>query len=196
LKRAEVKGPKPSLLDEILESYGSPGRHYHTKEHLRHMFGVYDRFFSNQTLVQELTFWYHDFFYDATRQDNEDRSASLAQKRVELDLHLASPIGANVKELILFSHYTRPPVSRDERVLHDVDLAIFGEAPSLFERYEKSIRLEYFFVPEGDYRKGRASILRMFLRDPFYFTPEMHNSSYEELAQRNIRRSIELLEAI
>ena len=195
LQRAEADGAKPSLLDEILEAYGSPGRHYHTKEHLRHMFEVYDRFFFKPTSTHELTFWYHDFFYDATRHDNEDRSADLAQKRVELDLQVPSFIGSKVKDLILFSHYTRPPISRDEGILHDVDLAVFGERTFQFERYEKGIRLEYSFVPEADYRKGRASILRKFLQSPFYFTPELIYSSYEKLAQINIRRSIELLDS-
>lgn len=193
LKRAEAIGSSPRLIDEILKAYEGEGRYYHTKEHLRHMFEVYDRHFSNSSLVHELTFWYHDFYYDPTRQDNEDRSAALAKKRVELDLQASGDIGSRVRDLILFSHYTRPPVSRDEMILHDVDLAIFGESQDLFGKYEKDIRQEYSFVPEADYRKGRADILGRFIRDPFYFTPEMCYSSYEDLAKRNIQKAIESL---
>ena len=196
LQRAEAQGSSPCLIDEILEAYGENGRYYHTKEHLRHMFEVYDRFFANPSITHELTFWYHDFYYDPTRQDNEDRSAALAQKRVEQDLQIPTGVGLKVQNLILFSHYTRPPVTRDEMVLHDVDLAIFGESIDLFGKYERDIRQEYSFVPDLDYKKGRADILRRFIRDPFYFTPEMCYSSYEDLAKRNIRRSIELLEAL
>jgi predicted metal-dependent HD superfamily phosphohydrolase len=193
LQRAEAQRISPCLIDEILEAYGEKGRYYHTKEHLRHMFKVYDRFFSNPSIVHELTFWYHDFYYDPTRQDNEDRSAALAQKRIEQDLKVPLGFSLRVRDLILFSHYTRPPVTRDEMVLNDIDLSIFGESIDLFEKYEKDIRQEYSFIPEIDYRRGRANILKRFIRDPFYFTPEMCYSSYEDLAQMNIRRSIDLL---
>jgi len=193
LNRAEALGTSPSLIDSILYAYGEKERHYHTREHLRHMFEVYDRYFLKPNPIHELTFWYHDFFYDPTRSDNEDRSGALAKKVIDLTLQVPSGAGSQVRDLILFSHYTRPPVTRDEMVMHDVDLAIFGESSDLFNKYEKDIRQEYAFVPEADYRKGRAGILKNFLRDPFYFTPELCYSSYEELAERNIRRSIDLL---
>jgi predicted metal-dependent HD superfamily phosphohydrolase len=196
LQRIEAQGASPCLIDEILGAYGESGRYYHTLEHLRHMFEVYDRFFSTHSSTHELTFWYHDFFYDPKRSDNEDRSAVLAQRRVEQDLQVPAGVGLKVRDLTLFSHYTRPPSTRDEMVLHDVDLAIFGESADLFGKYEKDIRQEYSFVPEVDYRKGRADILRRFIRDPFYFTPEMCYSSYEDLAKKNIRKSLELLEAL
>jgi predicted metal-dependent HD superfamily phosphohydrolase len=192
MKVAQVQGASPSLIDEILEAYSGPGRYYHVKDHLRHMFEVYDRFFSSPNLAIELTFWYHDFFYDPKQKDNEIRSANLGQARVERALQVPSSIGSQVRDLILFSQYTRPPMTREEMVLHDIDLAIFGESTDLFDKYEKDIRLEYSFVDLESYG-GRASILRRFLRDPFYFTPEMQFSSYEMLAQINIHKSLRSL---
>lgn len=195
LKRAEAQGANPGLIDEILGAYSCEGRYYHVRDHLRHMFEVYDRFFSEPNITLELTFWYHDFVYDPTAKDNELQSANVAQYRIERKLQLPLDIGAQVRELILFSKYARQPETRNEMILHDIDLAIFGESIDLFERYEKDIRLEYSFVEPEAYRKGRASILKRFLRDPFYSTPEMRFSSYEHLAQRNIRKSISDLEA-
>ena len=103
-------------------------------------------------------------------------------------------VGSQVHDLILFSQYNRQPETREEMVLHDVDLAIFGESEELFCKYEKDIRLEYGFVEDEAYRKGRADILRKFQKYPFYSTQEMRFSSYETLAQINIRKSIEALE--
>lgn len=159
------------------------------------MFEVYDRFFQEPNIALELAFWYHDFVYDPTACDNEVQSANIGQMRVERMLQVPSPVGAKIRNLILFSQYTRQPETREEMILHDIDLAIFGEGLDLFVRYEGDIRLEYQFVEIEAYRKGRASILKRFLRDPFYFTPEIRFSSYETLAQINIRRSIEALEA-
>lgn len=195
LKRAEAQGANPGLIDEILGAYSCEGRYYHVRDHLRHMFEVYDRFFSEPNITLELTFWYHDFVYDPTALDNEVRSANLGQARVEKALQVPSMVGAQVRDLILFSQYRRQPETREEMILHDVDLAIFGESDDLFQKYEKNIRLEYSFVETEAYRKGRADILRKFQRYPFYFTQEMRFSSYETLAQINIRKSIEALEA-
>ena len=193
LKKAGAQGAKPSLIEEILEAYSSKGRYYHVRDHLRHMFQVYDRFFSEPNVTLELTFWYHDFYYDPTAKDNESRSGHLGKTRVETELQLNQGIGDKVQDLVLFSQYARPPITRDEKILQDIDLSIFGEGIDVFGKYEKDIRLEYSFVHEADYRKGRADVLRKFLRDPFYFTPEMCYSSYEGLAQRNIRKAIEIL---
>jgi predicted metal-dependent HD superfamily phosphohydrolase len=194
LKLAGVQEADPSLFEEILKAYDCAGRYYHVKDHLYHMFGVYDRFFSEPNVVLELAFWYHDFVYDPTAQDNELQSANVGQERIVRRLQLDSRVGAQVRDLILFSQYSRQPETHEEKILHDVDLAIFGESEDLFQKYERYTRLEYAFVPELDYRKGRADILKRFLRDPFYFTPEMQFSSYETLAQVNIRKSIESLE--
>ena len=195
LKRAEAQGASPSLIEEILGAYSGKGRYYHVRNHLRHMFEVYDRFFQEPNIALELAFWYHDFVYDPTACDNEVQSANIGQMRVERMLQVPSPVGAKIRNLILFSQYTRQPETREEMILHDIDLAIFGEGLDLFVRYEGDIRLEYQFVEIEAYRKGRASILKRFLRDPFYFTPEIRFSSYETLAQINIRKSIEALEA-
>ena len=194
LKRAEAQGADPGLIEEILGAYSCAGRYYHVRDHLRHMFEVYDRFFQEPSLVLELTFWYHDFVYDPTARDNEVRSANIGQMRVERKLQVLQEVGSQVHDLILFSQYNRQPETREEMVLHDVDLAIFGESEELFCKYEKDIRLEYRFVEDEAYRKGRADILRKFQKYPFYSTQEMRFSSYETLAQINIRKSIEALE--
>lgn len=171
LKKAGVQGAKLSLIEEILEAYSRKGRYYHVRDHLRHMFQVYDQFFSGTNVALELAFWYHDFYYDPTSKDNESRSAYLGKDRVETELQLNQGVGDKVRDLVLFSQYTRPPITRDEKILQDIDLAIFGEEVDVFGRYERDIRLEYAFVGSEAYRKGRAEILKKFLRRPFYFTP-------------------------
>jgi len=193
LKRAEAQGASPFLIEEILGAYSGNGRYYHVISHLRHMFEVYDRFFSGPNIALELTFWYHDFFYDPMLKGNEIKSANFAQARVERMLQVPSEVGAHVRELILFTQYARQPVTRDEMIIHDIDLSVFGESTDRFDKYEQDIRLEYAFVPDPIYNTGRAEVLRRFLQDPFYSTPEMQFSSYETLAQMNIRKSIEAL---
>lgn len=194
LQKAEATGASPHLIEEILEAYSGPGRYYHVRSHLRHMFETYDRFFSDpNNVVLELAIWYHDFVYDPKAKDNEERSSDIAVARIKHGLQLVPEVGLEAKDLILFSRYQRAPTTRNEMILQDVDLAIFGEEQSLFSEYERGIRQEYSFVPLEDYRQGRAAILKRFLRNPFYCTADMQFSSYETLAQGNIRKAIEAL---
>jgi len=194
LQKAEATGASPHLIEEILEAYSGPGRYYHVRSHLRHIFETYDRFFSDpNNVVLELSIWYHDFVYDPKDKDNEERSADIAVDRIERRLQVLPNRSSEAKELILFSRYQRPPTTRNEMILQDVDLAIFGEEKSVFDEYERGIRQEYSFVPETEYKKGRAAILRRFLRVPFYCTTEMQFSSYETLAQMNILKAIDTL---
>ena len=83
-----------------------------------------------------------------------------------------------------------PPALRDTRVLLDADLAILGAAPQRYARYAADIRKEYAWVPEADYRAGRAGILERFLaRQRIYYHPSMD----EAAARRNLAREIAAL---
>ncbi|MGZ7283798.1 HD domain-containing protein, partial [Streptococcus pyogenes] len=59
-----------------------------------------------------------------------------------------------------------PPTLRDTQVLLDADLAILGASEERYKRYAADIRKEYAWVPEADYRKGRAAVLERFLAAP------------------------------
>ena len=76
----------------------------------------------------------------------------------------------------------------------DIDLAILGQPPELFDVYERAIRLEYANVSDAAFRIGRTKVLHGFLkRTSIYLTPEFRER-YEITARSNLRRSISLLE--
>jgi predicted metal-dependent HD superfamily phosphohydrolase len=68
-------------------------------------------------------------------------------------------------------------------VLLDADLAILGASEIDYQAYAVSIRREYAWVPEPEYRKGRRQVLERFLTRPriFHFL-----SHLEEPARRNL----------
>ena len=66
--------------------------------------------------------------------------------------------------------------------------------PTEFDRYELQVREEYRFLPDSEWRTGRARVLRRFLDQPrIFLTPEL--AAFEAPARANLARSIAQLEA-
>jgi len=52
------------------------------------------------------------------------------------------------------------------------------------------VRKEYAWVPEPDYRSGRAAVLRSFLDRPRIFSTRAFAERYEAHARSNIQRAL------
>jgi predicted metal-dependent HD superfamily phosphohydrolase len=183
-----------AVFDVLAAAYSSPDRHYHNLEHINEMFRVAARIGSitDDTGPLHLAVWFHDAVYDSRAKDNETRSAELA-------VDLLGPIGVpasvldRVKQLVhTTAHQTRPqPVGdRDAAILLDADLAILGASVERYQRYAEAIRKEYAWVPEVEYRKGRAAVLEQFLARPRIFHTDLMFQEGEEPARANIRSEL------
>ena len=196
LKLVGSTGAPLSVFEEILTKYQEPWRYFHTLEHLRSGFEVLDRYLKAKTTGQiELAFWYHDFEYNPKSTDNENKSAQAASERVTKALQIPLTFAIEVGRLILATKHTTTPSTESAKVLVDMDLAILGEVPEVFDQYELNIRREYpeFRVPKEIFRETRREILKRMLRSPFYNTPEMRSSPYESRVRSNIEGSISKL---
>jgi predicted metal-dependent HD superfamily phosphohydrolase len=180
----------------LRDSYSEPHRAYHNLTHITECLAHLDYIAGvinppeHGTLGMAL--WFHDVVYDTHRHDNEEASAALAE------MHLTQagvPLDriTQITHLILATKHSATPPTGDAAWIVDIDLAILGANASRFDEYEKQIREEYHWVPEPDFRKGRAAVLRMFLeRDAIYMTPAFH-SRFETAARQNLQRSLDAL---
>jgi predicted metal-dependent HD superfamily phosphohydrolase len=181
-------------FDALVAAYTAPERHYHNLEHLSEMFRVAERL---AALVEDpgalsLAIWFHDAVYDSRAKDNERRSGELA-------VDLLGPIGVpastieRIVGMIWATAHTAdavPPAVRDTQVLLDADLAILCASEERYARYAEDIRKEYAWVPEADYRTGRAAVLERFLAAPqIYYTPVMFEEG-EQRARANLRAEL------
>jgi predicted metal-dependent HD superfamily phosphohydrolase len=137
----------------------------------------------------EAAIWFHDAVYDATRPDNEARSADLAERQLRA-MGAAEAFVVKVHDLILDTRHTSAPTSSDGRWLVDIDLSILGGEADAYDEYDRAIRLEYAHVPEEAYRVGRASVLRSFLARPAIYLTDYFRDRYEAAARENLARSI------
>jgi len=179
-------------------------RRYHNLEHLRE-FHERLRYFKAQGLRSsaacELALFFHDVIYDPTRHDNEAKSAQLFTRfcvdlrdcihaeGLPLALHLEEVCGL----ILRTAYHMEGPADGDMGAFLDCDLQVLGYEPAAYARYAEQIRLEYAFVPEVAYRKGRADVLRRFLEQKsLYFTTVIQNAA-ESIARANIASEVKRL---
>jgi predicted metal-dependent HD superfamily phosphohydrolase len=185
------------VFDLLAAAYSAPDRHYHNLEHLAETFRVAARLarLTDDTGPVQLAVWFHDAVYDSRAADNEARSAELA---VELlgPVGLPAAVLERVGRLIRATAHLaddRPPPDRETAVLLDADLAILGAAEDRYRRYATAIRQEYAWVPDPEYRAGRAAVLGRFLARPRIFWHDLLYREAEGRARANVRAELAAL---
>jgi predicted metal-dependent HD superfamily phosphohydrolase len=192
--RAKWAGDTKAVWSELAAAYDGSGRHYHDLRHVLHCLRILDEVRSEceDADAVEAAIWFHDAVYDATRPDNEARSANLAERQLRA-LGAAEPFVVRVHDLILDTRHTAPPTSADGRWLVDIDLSILGAPAEDYDAYDPAIRREYAHVPDAAYRLGRSSVLRSFLARTSIYLTEYFRERYEVTARENLARSIRSL---
>ena len=159
-------GIKGKLLQEIVNCWNQPHRHYHTMEHLNHLVGlVYDdpqwQQHDDQLLV--LAAVYHDVVYDIARNDNEEQSASFFDISVS-SKYIQDSDRQLVKAMIMatsaHTEYYGTHIVR-EFVRYDLyPLLKFSKADMV--RYEQQVFKEYQRYSVKEYVTGRVGVLSKF----------------------------------
>src|SRR5262249_22265293 len=143
----------------------------------------------------QLTIWFHDAVYDTRAKENEARSAELAAELLGPLGVPASTIERVARLVKATAHLNSAEVvgDRDTAILLDADLAILGAAEERYRRYAADIRKEYGWVPEAEYRKGRAAVLRQFLQRLRIFANQILFEEGEARARANLAAELKEL---
>ncbi|MBA4187114.1 MAG: hypothetical protein C0467_03765 [Planctomycetaceae bacterium] len=186
-------------FDALVAAYTGPDRHYHNLEHLSEVFRVASRLavHTDDHGALQLAIWFHDVVYDPLAKDNEVRSADVANELLE-PLHVPTATIEKVQRLVRATAHllaTAPPTERDAAVLLDADLAILGASEERYRRYAADVRREYAFVPDPEYRTGRAAVLQRFLDRPRIFLHQVLVEEGEERARKNMLDELTRLRA-
>jgi predicted metal-dependent HD superfamily phosphohydrolase len=139
--------------EQLVAAYTAPGRHYHNLSHIEDCLDALARVENLSAADREIlseAIWWHDVVYDATRSDNEELSAQLAERHVRADLR--PEVGRLIR--LTKTHDVRPD-DRLGAILISIDLSILGAEPARYDAYAAAIRQEFIHVPEP--RSGRSS---------------------------------------
>ena len=174
--------------EELAAAYAAPGRHYHNLTHIEDSLAALARVENISPLDREIlcaAIWWHDVVYDATRADNEELSARLAEQHVRPDLR--QEVGRLIR---LTKTHDVQAGDRLGAILISIDLSILGAEPARYDAYAAAIRQEFIHVPEGDYRAGRANVLGQFAARPVIFPDAAFAARYDRQARENLAREL------
>jgi len=185
-----------SLFITIQSEYTKKSRYYHNLFHINNMLIQAEVYKENILDFETLKFsiWYHDIIYKPSKNDNEEKSAIVAENNLEL-LGLNKEKREKVKSMIISTkkHQLILNDNSDNAYMLDLDLSILGTDWVTYKKYIENIRKEYKMYPNFMYNQGRKKVLKSFLnRDTLYFT-EVVKTKLENQARENIKREIELL---
>ncbi len=182
------------LWAEIQQNYSSKKRHYHTLQHL-------DNLLAQLTEVKTeihnwdsilFTLYYHDIVYNALKSDNEEKSAELAEKRMQQLLVHQETIDICKNQILATKSHVHSADS-DTNFFTDADLSVLGQDWETYAVYYKNVRKEYAIYPDFLYNPGRKKVLNHFLSMERIFKTDYFYGKFEKVAKQNLLREIELL---
>ncbi len=196
----ELNIKQSSALEEwqLLERlYSEPGRHYHSMVHIDMMVTSLQLLNLTSSFPMRFAIFYHDAIYDSQKHDNEERSAILAEESLAR-MQVEDAVISKTSALIIATkkhQVLADDMKAESGVFLDLDLLILGTDATAYKSYADKIRKEYAWVPEKDYRLGRAAVLRSFLDRPSVFFTDQIRAAYEQNAQRNLQFELSQLQA-
>lgn len=182
------------LWADISKAYSHKSRHYHNLDHLTNMLAQLQ---SCRDLVTDwdsvlFALFYHDFIYNPTSKDNEEKSAAEAGKKLKI-LGVPPEKITLVNELILATKSHKEYTNSDVNLFTDADLSILGSSPAEYEQYRSNVRKEYSIYPDILYKPGRKKVLQHFLDMHYIFKTEFFRTKFESSARTNINNELKSL---
>jgi predicted metal-dependent HD superfamily phosphohydrolase len=188
----EIVGPEGGALGrDLLRRWTEPHRRYHNTTHLRAVLSIVDTHEdeADDPRSVRLAAWFHDAVYDPRRGDNEAASAALAAQTLPI---LGVDPTETVRLVLLTATHDPPPGDHNGALLCDADLAVLASADEAYALYSAAIRDEYAHVPDAEFRRGRAGILRRLLERPHVYRTR---PEWEDRARANLRGELSDLDA-
>lgn len=197
---------REQIYDDIVKAYTSPGRHYHTLDHLEHMFTQLDTRTERRLSEWTLAIFFHDYVLVPGDKLNEQNSLkALYRAFTSWNQCPQERLLSRAATMILGTQthhykYNCLPLSGspqekaaeyDARLFYDADMSILASPRDQYNDYVSKVRLEYSHLSETEWCQGRKKFLdTVLIRGPIFFTEQF--SDCEEIARDNIAEELKL----
>lgn len=182
------------LWTEIKVKHSDKKRHYHTLTHLEHLLNelsaVKARIKNWEVVLFSL--YYHDIVYNPLKDNNEEKSAELAEARLQ-NIGIPATLIHQCSLQILATKKHLPDTNEDTNYFTDADLSVLGQDWDTYSAYTQAIRKEYSIYPDLIYNPGRKKVLQHFLKMDRIYKTEYFYQRLEERAKSNLQRELEAL---
>ena len=145
------------LADDLMRRMTEPHRYWHTLHHLEDLWTRIPKDVSGELFDKvRLAILFHDAIYLPDSSTNEEESARLFLKSVELEQPFVEEVA-----LAIEGTKTGQGTGPTAEILNALDRSILNETSTAkLMAWEKAIAKEYQYVSWPDYRKGRCEFLR------------------------------------
>lgn len=187
VQRYSITGDALVMWKEIQSAYSDSSRHYHTLAHLENLHWHLEeiKFQIQNWDAVLLALFYHDIVYNVKKSDNEEKSASVAEKRLQSLSVPSVTIERCIRHILATKSHTISS-DNDTNLFTDADLCILGISSEEYFQYCKKIRSEYSVYPDMLYKPGRKKVLQHFLAMDRIFKTEYFFVKFERQARENI----------
>lgn len=183
-----------NLWKELEQNYSGKKRFYHTLQHLENLLlqlnQVKEEIHNWDTLL--FTLFYHDAVYNSLKADNEEKSAELAEKRMQQLAVPTETIDCCIEQILATKSHNHSTDS-DTNYFTDADLFVLGENWETYATYLTNVRKEYSIYPDLIYNPGRKKVLNHFLAMDRIYKTDFFYDRYEKRAKENLQKELDLL---
>jgi predicted metal-dependent HD superfamily phosphohydrolase len=182
------------LYTELVKRYSEKGRYYHNLDHLN---SLLQQILPLADLIKDLDIvlfavYYHDAVYRVLRKDNEEKSAELANKRLNTLNVKPNRIDLCSKHILATMAHEWSDDS-DTNFFTDADLSVLGQDWSTYKIYVEGVRKEYWIYPDIIYKPGRRKVVEHFLKMGKIYKTEPFSAKFEYQARLNLKQELEEL---
>lgn len=180
-----------NLWADISAAYNDDHRFYHNIEHIKNMTELavtHQNLFNNLNNVLFAVF-YHDYYYEANRTDNEIKSAVKAEQDLKA-LKISAENIQLIHEYILATRQHSTSHDIDCALFLDLDLSILATEKTEFERYLRNVRKEYAHLSDVEFKIGRLQFTEDLLSRDHIFQTDFFRSKFEQKARQNLKNSL------
>jgi len=184
---------------ELASTYNASGNIYHNRSHISNCL---DELEANKDLAEDYkaikdAVLFHDIIYLPWKRNNEEESALFAENYLK-NRGESEEYCHKVRDLVLITKHNETPVTKDQELIIDIDLAILWQDEQTYQNYTNHVKQEYQkAMPEltdEQFYFWRKNFLEKFLqKDKIYFTKRF-SDKYESQARQNLQKEFESLQ--